>query len=322
MNFRRFLAVAVGILSPMAAACATLPEDGSAPTATAVAEVATDADATSAHDFDRNDADPALWKLSDDDTTIYLFGTMHALQDDVVWFDDAVGEAFASADELVLEMVEPDPMAQRGFIAANAIYTDGSTLDARLSAEQRDRLAKGAKTIGLPPAAFRPMRPWFAAVTMASAPLQSLGYKPEAGAEAILQSAARERGMPIEGLETFEQQMGFFTALPEADQIEFLMSSIDDLADIEASFAKMQRAWATGDVVTTGEIINEGLEETPLLYETLLAGRNRHWADWIGSRMDRPGTVFVAVGAGHLAGDDSVQALLKARGMIAERVVY
>ncbi len=273
-------------------------------------------------ELDRSDADPALWKLSDDDTTIWLFGTMHALKPDLVWFDDAVSEAFAGSDELVIEMLEPDAATMQQVIGSSAVYTDGSTLSDRLSSEQRMQLAEAAASLGLPMQALDRMKPWFAAVTLSAAPLAKLGYDPKKGAEAVLQGSAREQGKAIAGLETFEEQMGFFSQLPEEQQISFLMDAAGSMAEAGEVYAESERAWGVGDVVATERLINDSLQETPEVYDVLIKGRNREWADWIQNRMAQPGNVFLAVGAGHLAGPDSVQSVLAQRGLTVERVDY
>jgi len=273
-------------------------------------------------ELDRSDADPALWKLSDDDTTVWLFGTMHALKPDLVWFDDAVSEAFSGSEELVIEMLEPDMATMQQVVGSSALYADGSTLSERLSAEQRTLVAESAATLGIPMQAIDRMKPWFAAVTLSAAPLAKLGYDPKSGAEAVLQGSAREQGKTIKGLETFEQQMGFFSSLPEEQQIAFLMESASSLAEAEEVYAESERAWGAGDIAATEKLINDGLEETPDVYDVLIARRNRNWADWIEQRMGQPGNVFVAVGAGHLAGPDSVQAVLAQRGLTVQRVEY
>ena len=273
-------------------------------------------------ELDRSDADPALWKLSDDDTTVWLFGTMHALKPDLVWFDDAVSEAFSGSEELVIEMLEPDMATMQQVVGSSALYADGSTLSERLSAEQRTLVAESAATLGIPMQAVDRMKPWFAAVTLSAAPLAKLGYDPKSGAEAVLQGSAREQGKVIKGLETFEQQMGFFSSLPEEQQIAFLMESASSLAEAEEVYAESERAWGAGDIAATEKLINDGLEETPDVYDVLIVGRNRNWADWIEQRMGQPGHVFVAVGAGHLAGPDSVQAVLAQRGLTVQRVEY
>jgi uncharacterized protein YbaP (TraB family) len=80
------------------------------------------------------------------------------------------------------------------------------------------------------------------------------------------------------------------------------------------------RLWASGDTDRLAAQLNEDLRTTPRLAQLLLTDRNARWADWIAARLDKPGTVFVAVGAGHLAGSDSVQAMLAKKGLRAERV--
>ena len=68
--------------------------------------------------------------------------------------------------------------------------------------------------------------------------------------------------------------------------------------------------------------MNESLKDSPEVAKTLLTDRNARWATWIKQRMAKPGTVFIAVGAGHLAGADSVQAQLAKQGVTAQRIQY
>lgn len=272
--------------------------------------------------FDRNDADPALWVVKDEDTTVYLFGTMHALKPDVKWFDDAIADAFERSDELVLEMLAPDPAAMAPILKQQAMYGPGGGLSKALTGEQYARFAATAASLGIQAQALEPMKPWFAGVTLATAPLAKLGYTADKGAEHVLQAAATERGMTQVGLETFAEQMGFFAQLSDKDQVAFLMSGVDEMADMETTFGKMETAWATGDTAAAAALLNDGLDDTPVLYDVLLADRNRTWADWIAERMKQPGKVFMAVGAGHLAGPDSVQAKLAAKGITATRIEY
>ncbi|RVQ69181.1 TraB/GumN family protein [Croceicoccus ponticola] len=272
--------------------------------------------------FDRAGADPALWVVSDNDTKIYLFGTMHALKPDVVWFDDAVATAFAESDELVLEMLNPEDAEIAPVLQKEATYGPGQGLSKTLTPDQYGRFAKVSTELGIPPQALEQMKPWFAGITLATAPLTKLGYLPDSGAEQVLQAAASERGIRQVGLETFAQQMGFFSNLTEAEQVAFLMSGVDDMAEMEQTFADMERAWATGDTDAAAKLLNDGMDETPVVYDVLLAKRNATWAEWIDARLKQPGTIFLAVGAGHLSGEDSVQVRLAERGFKATRVEY
>jgi hypothetical protein len=65
---------------------------------------------------------------------------------------------------------------------------------------------------------------------------------------------------------------------------------------------------------------SEAEDDDPRLAAALLHPRNRAWADWIAARLATPGRVFVAVGAGHLAGPHSVQAMLAERGLTVTRL--
>jgi hypothetical protein len=61
-------------------------------------------------------------------------------------------------------------------------------------------------------------------------------------------------------------------------------------------------------------------QASPDTYRMMFTERNERWADWIRGRMQAPGTVFVAVGAGHLAGPDSLLVRLAERGIPSQRV--
>lgn len=268
------------------------------------------------------DADPALWVVKDDDTTVYLFGTIHVLKPGLSWFDEAVKTAFDKSDELVIEMVEPDPQAMQGLVMKMALDLSGPPLSAKLPADKRDALSRTAAEVGIPGAAIDRFDPWFAAVTLTMAGLPKLGYDPMSGADRVLSAAAKEAGKTVTGLETAEQQLGYFDTLAEPLQVKFLVSTIDEFPKMAGELDKMVASWAAGDPDTLAATMNEGMRETPEIAKLLLADRNVRWADWIAQRLDKPGTVFVAVGAGHLAGADSVQAQLGKHKLAATRIEY
>ncbi len=269
-----------------------------------------------------NDADPALWVVKDADTTVYLFGTMHVLKPGLTWFDEAVKAAFDRSDTLVLEMVEPDPAAMRDLVVAKGIVTGGPTLTERLPAEKRAAVAKALGEAGLPQAAYDRMKPWLAAVSATTTPLGKLGYQAANGPEKVLAGAAAVTGKAVIGLETAEQQLGFFDGLSMPAQVRFLTESVDELPTLPREMERMVASWSKGDPAALAAVLNDNLKESPELARVLLTDRNKRWAGWIDERMATPGTVFVAVGAGHLAGAEAVQAQLAARGLRAKRVRY
>jgi uncharacterized protein YbaP (TraB family) len=214
------------------------------------------------------DADPALWVVRDADTTIYLFGTVHVLKPGLSWFDEGVKKAFDSSDELVLEMVQPDAATMQGLVMARAFDMGGPTLSSQLPADERPVYLKALTDNGLPAAAFDHARPWFAATTLSIVPLMKLGYDPASGPETVLTAAAAAGKKPVEGLETAEQQIGFLSGLPQPIQVKFLESTLKDLPKTAENMDKMVVAWSRGDPARLGEIMNEGLTDSPELAKT------------------------------------------------------
>lgn len=268
------------------------------------------------------DADPALWVVRDKDTTIYLFGTVHVLKPGLTWFDEAVKDAFDKSGEVVLEIPMPTPEQAQAAVMKSAVNMTGPKLSDKLPQGQRAAYAKAVADAGLPVGALEQLDPWFAASTLTLVTLHKTGYDPASGAEQTIASAAKAANKPVTGLETLEQQFGFFDSLSDASQVTFLTETLKELPKTGEMIDTMVDQWANGDTAKLAATLNEGMEGTPELAKILLTDRNARWATWIDERMDRPGTVFVAVGAGHLAGAGSVQDALRKHKLRAVRVRY
>jgi uncharacterized protein YbaP (TraB family) len=269
------------------------------------------------------DANPALWVVRDADTIVYLFGTFHLL-DGRPWFNDEVRTAFDASDELVMEAVLPEnPASLQPLILHYAIDPQGRTLTSRLNIEQNAALDHALSAAGVPPAAFDRFEPWFGAMTLAVLGAQRLGIGSAAGPETVLTEAAHARHIPIGELEGFELQLRLLDSMPEAMQLAQLSETLEENDEIATKLAPMLAAWSAGDVERLAALLNEDeRDEDRALHALLFTTRNANWARWIEARMARPGTVFIAVGAGHLAGPDSVQAALAAHGVRATRVPH
>ncbi|WP_288936283.1 TraB/GumN family protein [uncultured Sphingomonas sp.] len=270
-----------------------------------------------------NDADPALWVVKDKDTTVYLFGTIHVLKPGLSWFDEAVKTAFDRSDEVKLELVMPDQAAMTKLVMATGVAPAGAPpLTEQLPADKRPAFTKAVVDMGLPANALDRFRPWLAATQLSIAPLGKMGYDSANGPEAVITAAAKQAGKPLTGLETAEQQLGFFGSLSQPAQLQFLESTVDELPKLDETMATMVKEWADGDPDALAREMNDNLKDSPEVAKVLLTDRNARWAQWIKGRMAQPGTVFIAVGAGHLAGPDSVQAQLAKLGLKAERIRY
>lgn len=304
-----FLRVGAALL-----ALAPLPACAEAPSEPAAQATATPATP--------KDADPALWVVKDEDTTIYLFGTIHVLKPGLTWFDEAVRAAFDKSDTLVTEIVAPDPAAMGPLVQRIGAAPGEPPLSQRIPADKRAAYEAAVARLGMPAAALDGVKPWLAAVTLSMAPLRTMGYDGANGPEQVLEQAAQAQGKRRVGLETAEQQFGFFNSLSAQAQMTFLTSTLDELPKMGELMERMVTDWSEGDPDGLAAEMNDNLKDEPEVAEKILFARNRTWAGWLAERMKQPGTVFVAVGAGHLAGPGSVQERLAERGIRAERVRY
>ena len=267
-------------------------------------------------------ATPALWVVKDADTTIYLFGTFHLLPANLNWNQGPVRAAFESADTLKLEIanLEAETPAIQAITVQKGMLPAGQSLSDGLTPIQTARLNRIIGETGIPPEAIANMRPWFASVVLAVTMVQKMGLDPGKGVDKTLDGLARARGIPVEGFESGVDQIGFLASISPQLQREMLMSTLDEWDNSKQMIDPMVTAWARGDAARVGRMISGSLRSQPELSRVLLTDRNARWADWIAARMATPGTVFVAVGAGHLAGPDSVQTLLRAKGIRSQRV--
>ena len=241
-------------------------------------------------------AGPALWVVQDLDTTIYLFGTFHALDARTAWFDRSVRAAFDASDELVLETLVPEDPAELHAVLA------------------RHTGAPEPK-VGEPVYVDRAAPSFVASAGQAMSASRDLGMSVDQGADAVLRRAANASGKSVEGLESFEFQLRMFGSLPAPPK-----AARQGAHTLPGFIGNMQSAWKRGDNAGFASLLGNIRSQSPQTYQTLFVDRNVHWAGWIADRMARPGTVFVAVGTGHLVGPDSVQQKLSVRGITSARI--
>ena len=264
-------------------------------------------------------ARPALWKIADHDTTIYLFGTIHLLPRGVDWLHGPVANAFDHADELMTELPDLPPAEVAAAVLKYGALPAGQNLRAMLTPAQRGQLEAALTALGVPLAYFDDKKPWVAAATIPILQLQHAGYNVASGVEHGLDQRNAVLRHKRSGLETIAFQFGVFDSLSQPQQIEYLGAVLDALPQIDGEIRQMVAHWSRGDAAALAAQLNAD-QDSPQLAEALIFSRNRTWAGWIERRMKQPGTVFIAVGAGHLGGRGSVQEVLAKHGFKAARV--
>jgi uncharacterized protein YbaP (TraB family) len=266
---------------------------------------------------------PALWKVADGDTTVYLFGTIHLLPEGTRWvspvFERAAEESQGLVVETIVDTANPAPFAATMMRLATSTPGLPPVLD-RVPKDKRAALATAIARSRIAPAALDKMETWAVALALLGPQFGAMDLRQEEGVEMKLRARFAAAGKPIGQLETNEEQLRFFDALPESAQRALLLGTLESPAAVSNQFGGMLSAWGRGDVAAIARSFNAEMAGSPAMADLLLKQRNANWSRWIEGRMGQPGTVMVAVGAGHLAGADSVQSMLQKRGLKVTRV--
>lgn len=272
-----------------------------------------------------NKASPPMWRVADADSEFILLGTFHVLPPALEWRTPALNDAIKNAESVYFEVEADAADAQTktvNILMTQGFNPPGTTLSSMLGEADRQKLTTISRDLGLPFAAIDPMRPWQAFLTLSVQFIVQQGFQPGAGADSVLLAEARTLGKDLRFFETLEQQLGFFTTLDSQTEKDLLILTLQDWENQQAMFDDLFTAWREGDAAFIDKQMNDSMRlETPAVYDRLIVKRNQAWAEDIADAMNNgAGTALVAVGAGHLVGDEhSVPALLRAKGFEVSR---
>lgn len=258
---------------------------------------------------------PVLWSVAGRVNTVYLFGSVHLLRPGDYEFGDALAEAYDDAEVVYLEvdLQESSPLDMAAVTLSRAVDPDGRTLfellgpDADLALERAGHLDMDLAPLGQ-------FEPWFAGLSVVALALAEQGYSADAGIERLVQSRAIADGKPTLGLETLDEQLALLDTLDPVAQREFLLKSLSDAARARETVQQLVAAWRAGDTDWLAREFDEEFSAAPALYDSLVASRNRRWAERIEALLDDERDYLVVVGALHLVGPDGLPRLLAAHG--------
>jgi uncharacterized protein YbaP (TraB family) len=259
-------------------------------------------------------AEPALWLAQSKTAKVYLFGTMHILPKKSDWFTGKIAHAFAASTVLMEEadVGLTDPSALQG-IMAQAMSPD-TDIWTRLTPASATKFHAEVQKCGLPDEAVGHFKPWFASMLPAICALMSAGSgeltMASSSPEAALIEKAKQGHMAMDFFETPAQQIAYLSSASDAVQIKELESAINDGDNTGDAFTGMEASWLAGDVPAIARDVATMRAQGADFYDMIFTQRNVRFAARIAQALKGSQTVFVAIGAGHLAGPDSVQAQL------------
>ena len=262
-----------------------------------------------------------LWRVSKDNHSIYLLGSIHYLKRENLPLHKSIIDAFDASKRLVFEIdlnrVSPD-VAQRVTLE-KAVYRDGQTLEQNVGQETYQLAEQRASKLGIDMTVMAPMKPWFVALTLVAIKFQQIGLDPNLGVDHYLAARARSSGKSTSGLETLEFQIGLLDQMSKRDQESLLRETVVELDLLDANINQIVQAWLKGDVQSLESLLLAGMKQYPEVHEKIIVERNRRWVPQIEKILAQGSGAMVVVGAAHLVGKDGVIEMLKARGYTLEQ---
>lgn len=264
----------------------------------------------------------SIWKVSDEDSTVYLAGSVHLLREEDLPIPEAYDRVYAEAEEVVFEidmalMMRPgaaEEMKRLGALPA------GVSLEDRFGAETMERLRGYLKENGRRPDLFDRFAPGMVFLMLSSLEAARHGAKAELGLETRYFRKSVADGKPSRGLETIAYQVSRLNGMEKTAIEELINESLDRLEEGEETLDAIIGAWRSGDAEGLEEILLDESNFSPELRRLLLTDRNRNWIPEIEKALAADYDVLFLVGAAHLVGEDSVVALLREKGLEVTQV--
>ncbi len=265
-----------------------------------------------------------LWKIEDEDNTIYLAGSVHLLRQQDYPLPPVFEEAYQDSRKLYFEIDLNDAMALSNVqtMLEMAGYPEGDHIKNHLSEETYAKLQDYLKSRGLSGPVFDRMKPGLMAMNISSLEALRMGALPHLGLDMKYHGRAVADGKPTGALETMEFQLKLFDKLPAEKQEEILAMTLETVEKLPEILGEMISAWKQGDAATLDKLVNEDFEEAPELAKILLFDRNASWIPEIEKAIQGKKNMMFVVGAGHLVGEKSVVDLLRKKGYSVEQMTY
>jgi len=266
-------------------------------------------------------AAPAIWKVSDENSSVWLFGSIHMLPPDTDWRTETFDTLLDEVDQVYFE-TDVGPSAQPAILALTmerGFARDGQLLNRRIDSKLMSKVRSAAELYNVPVPTLLAMQPWMAAATISTASIAELGYNAADGVETILMSE-----IPVERqgfLETAEEQIDAVAGGSEEEQIQMLIATLAEAQWSAGRIEEMKDAWVSGTPEAIADVfLAEVGAYGEAFLDRLIVQRNKNWVMQIREMLAEDKSAFLVVGAGHLVGDYSVVTLLEDEGFTSERV--
>lgn len=266
-------------------------------------------------------AAPAIWKVSDADSSVWIFGSIHLLPPDTDWRTPEFDRLIDDADKVYFE-TDLGPAAQAEIIVMTAqrgFSTDSKLLNQKVDSKVMGKVRSMAETVNVPVANLLAMEPWMAATTLSMAAMVQAGYDPAIGVDTTVMKEIPEERQGF--LETAVEQMDAIAGGTRDEHIQMLKATLAEGTAAVGTIDQMLDAWISGSPEKVGDIFLAQLGSYGDGFtHRLITDRNSNWTGQISEMLERNEKAFLIVGAGHMVGEDSVVTMLENAGFTSERV--
>ncbi len=258
----------------------------------------------------------SLWKVQGKENSVYLLGSVHVLKKEDYPLPAPIEAAFSDSKTAVFETdiagIEKPELAMK--LAAKGQLPEGETLRTRLSPPVYAAFSNYLQKAGMPVELFDSVTPAIAAITLVALDLKKMGLDPQNGLDKHFFDLAGKDGKTIVPLETLDFQISLMTEFTKEEGELLMKTTLKEIDTMEKDLDDLIKAWRTGDAEKLDKLLNEAMEEAPVIFHRLLTDRNRRWLPKIEELLRGKENAIVIVGCGHLVGANGVVSLLKNKG--------
>lgn len=257
-----------------------------------------------------------LWKIAGNgiNKPSYLFGTIHMICKEDAFLSNNLVSAIEKADRVYLELDMDNLFEMIGTMAKMKMTNDTTLADLLTPDEYKKVKDHFESNSTLLP--FSMLETYKPLMTSALLMESGIGCDEQVAMEQLIMEEAKKNGKRIEGLETMAYQMSVFDSIPYKIQAQELLKSIsigNKDTDSDKEFTEIMKAYKEQDLEKLGAVISKSDGGMMQYQDILLNNRNRNWVEKLKTLLLEKSLV-IAVGAGHLPGENGVINLLKKAG--------
>jgi len=275
------------------------------------------------------------WRATRGDSTIDVIGTFHVYDPRMDAHIKTLMPMLKAADLILLEATPSEMDALQKAVASqpDLLFTTGATLPERLNKDDWQKVSDAMSARGIPGFFAAKFQPWYVAMMLSLPPcaVKAMGGG-STGLDRLIMGAAEDLHVPMQALEPYDTVFKVLATMPPEDQLDAIRQALpltgradDMLATVTASYDRQEhrQIWEFSRIQALDIAPDRPRAEADLerMEAGMVTARNRAWLPVILAAA--PGKrLVVAVGAGHLSGDDGLLNLLARVGYRLDRAAF